>query len=54
MKQVNEHIDDLIIQFLCGELDENSLAELRAWIAISPQNERNLVLICRLCIIKKI
>ena len=40
MKQVNEHIDDLIIQFLCGELDENSLAELRAWIAISPQNER--------------
>lgn len=40
MKQVNEHIDDLIIQFLCGELDENSLAELRAWVAISPQNER--------------
>lgn len=40
MKQVNDHIDDLIIQLLCGELDGDSLAELRAWIAISPQNER--------------
>lgn len=40
MKQVNDHIDDLIIQLLCGELDGDSLAELRAWIAMSPQNER--------------
>lgn len=38
MKQANDHIDDLIIQLLCGELDESSLQELRAWIDHSPEN----------------
>ncbi len=38
MKQANDHIDDLIIQQLCGELDESSLQELRAWIDHSPEN----------------
>ena len=40
MENINPHIDDLIIQLLCGELDETSLAELRAWIADSPENEK--------------
>lgn len=40
MKQVNDHIDDLIIQLLCGELDGAELAELRTWIASSPENEK--------------
>ena len=40
MKQANDHIDDLIIQLLCGEMDERSLAELRAWISSSPENEK--------------
>ena len=38
MKQTNEHIDDLIVQLLCGELSDCSLAELRAWIAKSSEN----------------
>ncbi len=40
MKQVNDHIDDLIIQQLCGELDERSLQELKVWIDCSPENAR--------------
>lgn len=38
MKQANDHIDDLIIQFLCGELDEFALQELKSWIDRSPEN----------------
>ena len=38
MKQENEHIDDLIVQLLCGELDDSSLAELRAWTNKSTEH----------------
>ncbi len=42
MKETINHIDDLIILSLCGELDHEGQEELRNWIAISDKN-RNYV-----------
>lgn len=42
MKETIKHIDDLIIQLLCGELNHEGQEELRNWIAISDEN-RNYV-----------
>ncbi len=38
MRPANDHIDNLIVQLLCGELDKPSLQELRAWIDRSHEN----------------
>lgn len=42
MKETINHIDDVIILSLCGELDHEGQEELRNWIAISDKN-RNYV-----------
>lgn len=42
MEKPNQHIQDLIIQLFCGEIDEASLQELRTWASASPDNERFL------------
>lgn len=39
MEETIKHIDDLIIQLLCGELNHEGQEELRNWIAISDENK---------------
>lgn len=39
MEEEKKHIDELIATYLTEGLDKNALAELKAWIAASPENE---------------
>lgn len=39
MEEEKKHIDELIASYLTEGLDKNALAELKAWIAASPENE---------------
>ena len=39
MEEEKKHIDELISTYLTEGLDKNALAELKAWIAASPDNE---------------
>ena len=39
MEEEKKHIDELIATYLTEGLDKNALAELKAWIAVSPENE---------------
>lgn len=39
MEEEKKYIDELIANYLTGGLDENNLAELKAWIAASAENE---------------
>lgn len=42
METPDQHIQDLIVELFCGEIDEVSLAELLAWSSASPDNRRYL------------
>lgn len=39
MEEEKKHIDEFIATYLTEGLDKNALAELKAWIAASPENE---------------
>lgn len=39
MEEEKKHMDELIATYLTEGLDKNALAELKAWIAASPENE---------------
>ena len=39
MEEEQKHIDEFIATYLTEGLDKNALAELKAWIAASPENE---------------
>lgn len=53
MEEEKKHIDELIATYLTEGLDKNALAELKAWIAASPENEdyfiqqRGSLVLCR-------
>lgn len=39
MEEEKKHMDELIATYLTEGLDKNALAELKAWIVASPENE---------------
>lgn len=43
MEKVIEHIEDLIISSLIGDIDEKGREELQQWVALSPENEKHLL-----------
>lgn len=42
MENPNQHIQDLIVELFCGEIDEYSLVELRNWASASSENQQYL------------
>ena len=43
MEEEKKHIDELIATYLTEGLDKNALAELKAWIAASPENKNYFI-----------
>ena len=43
MENVIEHIEDLIVSSLIGDIDEAGREELQQWVALSPENEKHLL-----------
>ena len=43
MEEEKKHIDELIATYLTEGLDKNALAELKTWIAASPENKNYFI-----------
>ena len=43
MEEEKKHMDELIVTYLTEGLDKNALAELKAWIAASTENENYFI-----------